>query len=505
MTAGNADDLADELQMLLRTDRRALDFMTDGVLDGIWYSSLEEPGREWISPRYLSLFGYTAAEIPDPAGWWRSIVFPEDIRIIDEAFARAIESPDYRYETIVRFRHKEGRTVWVHCLAHVIRDDDGRPLRLLGCHVDITRLMELEQLDRFGTELATSRALIKSIFDSVSDGLLSLAPFSRDGHLLDLVVTAANGAAERLLSGNAPSLVGAVLTRIIPELGAEDIFPQLAETLASGRPFQAEIGPMPETGLWFLVRAQRIADSGLTLTLTNITAAKIREINLSKSNAALKQFSAIVSHDLQSPLRHIGLFTEMLGAMIDDADTEAHAIAGRIRDNVTRLQRMIASLFDYSSVAYAEIRAAPVDLNRVVSETLHLLEGDVTHAHASIDVADLPTIMGDHDLIQRLFQNLVANALKYRRQDVPPRITVAVERERRSWLITVTDNGIGIDPRFAERIFEVFTRLHNDSTYVGLGIGLALCKQIAESHKGRLWLDTDYRDGARFCLSLPVA
>lgn len=509
----------DEFHAMIRSDERTVEFLTDGVwsLDAKQLTALEQADRlgpvieNCVTGIYLfdartlrfiqangsirQRLGYSMAEL--------RTMTPLDIndfasRETFEALLAPLlahKAPSVAFETVNR--RKDGNRYPVE--VHYELSETSRGAVVIAFSVDIS-----EKKQREG-ELAASRALNAAILNSVSDGIASLTPIRENGAVVDFTVATANRAARQLFAHLERPLVGAPLTAILPELERAELFPGLVGTMTTGTPFEAEVGPVATTADWYLVRAMRTTDAGLTLTLVNITDAKARELDLRQSNAALRQFSAIVSHDLQAPLRHIGLFTEMLQARIEPGDEEAAFLAGRVRENVARMQRMIRSLMDYTAVAYRQIRYLPVDLNKVMGEVLRLLEGDIAEGHARIKVAQLPVIKGDPDLLQRLLQNLLSNALKYRRPEAAPCITVGVRRRKDSWEISVTDNGIGIDPRHGERIFEVFARLHRDEkTYDGLGIGLALCRQIVESHKGRIWLDIQHRGGARFCFSLPA-
>jgi len=233
------------------------------------------------------------------------------------------------------------------------------------------------------------------------------------------------------------------------------------------------------------------------------TERQEQETKLRQTNESLRQFSAIVSHDLQAPLRHINMFSDMLGARVAGADAEAAGYATKIQGSVERMQRLIRSLNAYTQVAYALERRDAVDLGVVVNEAVALLDADIQAAGATIKVFNLPTIEGDSELLTRLFQNLIGNAVKYR-GDEPPVVKIRARPAGRFWEIAVEDNGIGIDPLYADRVFEIFRRLHRDeSRYPGIGLGLALCRRIVESHGGEIWLDKDWPKGARFQLTLP--
>lgn len=260
--------------------------------------------------------------------------------------------------------------------------------------------------------------------------------------------------------------------------------------------------------VWVQVAFSRLSGVGsdepnIMAVVRDDTERQQAETRLRQSNEALKQFSAIVSHDLQAPLRHINMFAEMLKVRSEAADPQTAETAGRIMASVERMQRLIRSLNAYTQVAYREVRQEPVELSRVVAEAMQLIDADLREAGAEVRTSHLPVVTGDADLLVRLFQNLLANAIKYRGEERPV-IRIRSQPAGRFWEISVADNGIGIAPQHAEKIFEIFRRLHRDeSRYAGMGVGLALCRRVVESHGGEIWLDTQASQGACFRFTLP--
>lgn len=233
-------------------------------------------------------------------------------------------------------------------------------------------------------------------------------------------------------------------------------------------------------------------------------ATQSRELAL--RNEALEQFGSIVSHDLKAPLRQIRVFSEMIkedsaaGKTDDLARYSAHVV-----ERARAMERMISSLFSYSQLAYRSVGWSRFPLRDAVSEAWKNLamQAEETAAEISGNV-DL-TVSADFNLMIQLLQNLFANAIKYRRKEVPPRIQVSAVLRNEEIEITVADNGIGIDPKHAEVVFDVFERLHSDEhRYDGAGIGLALCRRIAQSHGGSIAIDTNFRPGTRFIIRLPA-
>ncbi|GMB82357.1 hypothetical protein NN6n1_31400 [Shinella zoogloeoides] len=226
---------------------------------------------------------------------------------------------------------------------------------------------------------------------------------------------------------------------------------------------------------------------------------------LRRKNEALDQFTATVSHDLKAPLRHLSMFAEMISEDVHRGEfAELPSYADHVRKSTARMRRIIDSLLEFSQIAYRIAAPKPVSLSGVVGEALALLEGHVEETGGRVEVGPLPEIMGDPELLKRLAQNLISNALKYRRPDKAPSVRIYARQRPDGVDLVVEDDGIGIDPQHVGRIFEVFQRLHRDETvYQGTGVGLALARRIVESHNGVIALDTSYAPGARFIVTFP--
>ncbi|MDA2811861.1 ATP-binding protein [Nocardiopsis sp. RSe5-2] len=225
---------------------------------------------------------------------------------------------------------------------------------------------------------------------------------------------------------------------------------------------------------------------------------------LRRSNMELEQFAYVASHDLQEPLRKVASFCQLLqrrykGRLDDRADSYIDfAVEG-----AKRMQTLINDLLAFSRVGRTK-NFAPVDLNQALEDALNSLETRLDEAGAVVTGQDLPTVEGDRTLLTQVFFNLVGNAVKFRGES-DARVDISVRREGGEWVFCCADNGIGIDPQYAERIFVIFQRLHTRDKYGGTGIGLAMCKKIIEFHGGRIWLDTrDDEPGTRICWSLPA-
>ncbi|MCG8470187.1 MAG: ATP-binding protein [Gemmatimonadetes bacterium] len=224
---------------------------------------------------------------------------------------------------------------------------------------------------------------------------------------------------------------------------------------------------------------------------------------LARSNEELRQFAYVASHDLQEPLRMVAGYTQLLARRYEgQLDEEADLFIRYAVEGVDRMQQLIRDLLDYSRVQTHGKRFERVDLGASVQWALSNLEGAIADADAAVTIDELPTIIGDATQMGQLFQNLLANAIKFR-GDRPLEIHVGVQQRPGEWQISVRDNGIGIDPEYRTRVFEIFQRLHAPDEHEGTGIGLAICKRIVERHGGEIWVEAGPVQGATFAFTLP--
>jgi len=251
-----------------------------------------------------------------------------------------------------------------------------------------------------------------------------------------------------------------------------------------------------------------------TAALRDITERKRAEAELAhqarelaRSNEELEQFAYVASHDLQEPLRMVSSYTQLLakeyqGQLSEDADKYIDYAV----DGVKRMQELINDLLAYSRVGTQGRTFEPTDCERVLQRVLRNLEVSIQESGVAITHDPLPTVFGDPLQIQQLLQNLIGNGIKFRRAEAP-QVHVGAEHrtagKESEWLLSVRDNGIGIDPKYSDRIFQIFQRLHNRRKYSGTGIGLAICKKIVERHGGRIWLDGEPGVGATFYFTIP--
>ena len=264
---------------------------------------------------------------------------------------------------------------------------------------------------------------------------------------------------------------------------------------ATERWLEARVAPLP--------RGWGDGPPQCIVSLADLTAARRLEQELRRSNEELRQFSSIASHDLKSPLAvaqgFMLLLKRQLGA---DAKPELLMLLDKGLVSLDRLVTLINDLLAFSQAGSAELRFERLDLNQLAADAVDALQSDLPEA-ATIDLGELPVVVGDGRLLRQVFQNLLGNAVKYVAPGTAPRVEVRAEHELDTWRITVEDNGIGIPPEQRGRIFGMFERLHGSDTYRGTGVGLAICEKSVRRHGGTIWVEDATGGGSRFCFTLP--
>jgi len=243
--------------------------------------------------------------------------------------------------------------------------------------------------------------------------------------------------------------------------------------------------------------------SVLVATINAHLRIRRAEAALRRSNEGLEEFAFVISHDLQEPLRNIGIYTQLMANHLNPhMDEQARMYEKYVRSGVTRMQNLIQDLLQFSRLVREENeREGSADMGTVLDRVLDNMKPMIETEKAMITRDPLPIVLGDEILLEQVLRNLLSNSLKYRKPDIAPEIHVSATRSGRSWTISLRDNGIGFDPKFAERIFVLFQRLHGPE-YSGTGVGLAICKRIVEKSGGRIWADSTPEVGSTFYFNL---
>jgi PAS domain S-box-containing protein len=287
---------------------------------------------------------------------------------------------------------------------------------------------------------------------------------------------------------------------------------RVEEALKTGLPMEGEWRVIWPDGSvhWLAGRFQAQKDDrGVPTRMSGvnfeITERKRIEDELRRANQDLEQFAYSASHDLQEPLRGINIFSELLASRYGNKlDGQALEFLGNVCGSARRMDMLLRDLLAYTQAATVEKEPERIDANAVMQAAVANLAGTIAESGATFDFDPLPSVRVHEVQLQQVFQNLISNAIKYHRPGVPPVVHATARRHDGTWLFSITDNGIGIEPRFKERIFGLFKRLHTGDEYSGTGIGLSLCQRIVERHHGRIWVESEPGKGSTFHFTLPV-
>jgi PAS domain S-box-containing protein len=342
----------------------------------------------------------------------------------------------------------------------------------------------------------------RSLFDASLDPLVTI---SRKGKITDV-----NTATEQFTSMCREQLIGSDFSEHFTE----------PEKARQGCQQAFEQGTVRDYPLAIRDKAGRTTDvlynatvyknpageiEGIFAAAREISERKRFEEELKRSNAELQQFAYVASHDLQEPLRMVASYTQLLAQRyLGKLDSDADEFIGFAVDGAKRMQNLIEDLLAYSRVGTREKEARLCESEQIARSALKNLSVAVEESGASIEIADLPEIKCDARQLETVLQNLIANAIKFRNKGKPCVIQISARQEGQNWIFWVKDNGVGIEPRHFERIFQVFQRLCTREEYPGNGIGLAICKKIVERHHGRIWLESQAGAGTTFYFTIPV-
>ena len=328
-----------------------------------------------------------------------------------------------------------------------------------------------------------------------------------------------NVQAERQFGYRRDELVGQKVMNIIPEGFAErliaDSTRSVADALAQQIGMGIELSGRRKDGTEFPIEIMLSPLEGtegilVTAAIRNISDRKKSEQELAaanrvleESNLELKQFAYIASHDLQTPLRSITGFVQLLQQEYEGKlDEQAQDWILRTVRAVARMQTLIRDLLSYSRVDARSRPFTQIPFLDIVNDALILLESSIHDSGGQVACEKLPIVMGDRSQLVQLMQNLIGNGLAYR-SDKPPHIHISAKRSEKDWIFSVRDNGIGIDPKHYEQIFEIFKRLHNQKDQPGTGIGLAVCRRVVNRHGGKIWVESEPGHGSTFHFTIP--
>jgi PAS domain S-box-containing protein len=431
-------------------------------------------------------FDYLPHSLDDIEGQYLHEVWADDVaETIEPLYQAALEGEKQSIEG-----KSEGREWILHVVP--LEDQDGQIHGGMTIALDITERKERERA------LEESERRYRTLVERFPNGAVGL-------YDQDFEYTVVGGELVDDLGHSRDDIVGTAIDEWYPEDVPDRVKPHYCTVFDDeSNAFEIDLG-----GRDLLVHTLPVRDAdgevfaGMVVT-QDVTERREYERKLEESNERLEQFAYGASHDLQEPLRMVTSYLQLIERRYGDAlDEDGEEFLEFAVDGAERMRQMIDGLLEYSRIETRGDPFEPVDLNDVLDSVRKDLQMQIEESNAEITTDDLPDVDGDDSQLRQVFQNLLSNAIEYS-GDEPPKVDISARRDNDHWIISVQDNGIGIDPDEQERIFEVFQRLHTHEEHSGTGIGLALSQRIVERHDGEIWVDSEADEGSTFSFTLPA-
>lgn len=355
-------------------------------------------------------------------------------------------------------------------------------------------------------EMSSYRKRLDAILDTTADGIITIDVRGRIENF--------NKACERIFGYKAEEVIGANIKMLMPSSYADEHDTYIhnylntgeRKVIGSGREVEAQrkdgsIFPIDLSIGEYEIDGERFF-SGI---VRDITARKRAEEQLLRSNIELERFAYIASHDLQEPMRMVSSFSELLEKeYAEQLDDTARQYIAFISDGANRMQALVHDLLEYSRAGRDDIDMQLINTQERLQVVLQDMNEVISESGAEVIVDELPFIVANPMHFVRLMQNLISNAIKYKKSDAPPKIHIGAEKKDNVWVFHVHDNGIGIKQSYLNQVFVIFKRLHKRSEYEGTGIGLSICKRVVESMGGKIWVVSEEGEGSTFYFTVPV-
>lgn len=393
---------------------------------------------------------------------------------------------------------------------------------LIQVFTDVTPVREVQ------LQLEKTAGVLKTVFNSAQTGMFTLEPvYNEAGKIIDFRFAMVNSTVASYLGQSPETLEGEPASKWFPGYFDDGVFDMYRHSFETGEPQRKEVHyNFGGEDNYLDLQSIRI-DHHLLVSMTDYTSLRKSQMKLEqtinaleRSNTHLEDFAYAASHDMKEPLRKILTFIERLkGALAPHLAESESRLFERIEISAQRMQLLVDDLLEFSHVSEQAQLEEEIDLNEKIKKVLSDLELLIEEKGARVIIDPLPTIKGNRRQLQQLFQNLISNALKYSKPDVPPVINITSRRvkgnevqvplpstygDRSFHFIEVSDNGIGFEQQYAEQIFKMFQRLHGKSEYSGTGVGLSIARKVVENHQGHIWAESEPGKGATFKILLPA-
>jgi len=458
--------------------------------------------QRW-SKQAENIFGWTTPEVlgQRSADW--QFIYPDDVERVRQEMSQLLDGSTSSVAYQNRNLTKDGRVVICQWYESVLLDESGQMVSILSLVQDITEAKQTEEALRHNAEML--RLLMEytpaaiAMFDQQMNYQLVSRRWLEDYNL------------------GQQNIIGKNHYELFPEI--PDTWKQIHQRCLQGASEQCD------EDLFIRANGEKqwisweirpwIGNhgdiSGIIMNTEVVTERKeakerLKQLNqeLWQSNRDLEQFAYVASHDLQEPLRAVNSYAQLLNRKYENQlDAKADKYLHYIMDGATRMQQLINDLLEFSRVGTRGKPLKPTDSEAIIQQAMENLKVAIAETQAIVTYDPLPTVIADPTQFTQLCQNLIGNALKFRRE-TPAKVHISAQNQGKEWIFGVQDNGIGMEADYLERIFTIFQRLHSRRDYPGTGIGLAICKKIVERHGGRIWVNSELGIGTTFYFTIPV-
>ncbi|NRA65360.1 MAG: PAS domain-containing protein [Pseudobacteriovorax sp.] len=489
--------LEKELRELIKTEESIFKFVEEGSLDGLWYWDLENPEQEWMSPRFWETFGFDPAKRKHLASEWQDLIHPSDLNLANENFQKHCEDSNHKYDQYVRYKNNQTDDwTWVRCRGLVIKDSDGKPIRMVGTHIDVTELKNSEsRLNR-----AQTIAKIGDWEFHVETQKIRWSP-----QMFALFLP-------KHTSRQEPSFEE--LSALIHPDDLTLWSSTVQKTLETGDPWIIEFRVKHDENeyIWIQDRGEARADAKgkvtwLIGTCLDITESKKNQIALKNANDSLQEknqdlsiFAHAASHDLQSPIKSMMGLLEIMQEDLDENHLEdLSENIQSLKKCANRAQKLINAALTLGKVQNESINLEVLDAIQLIRDIWPQIksERNITE-EVSLDFLSRQFMIdADKEMFSLLIRNILSNSWKYRDQTRRLELSISTEENQQSKVLILEDNGIGMSKEECLHATEFFKRFHTSNKIEGTGLGLGIAKQVVSRHNWKLVLEPGNIHGLR--------
>lgn len=503
-------------QFALQESNERLNLILENSPIAIWDWDLE--ADKWFATqKYYTMLGYEPDRESPERNLWLNRIHPDDREQIKIKIENVLQHKTEAYSYDARMLHADGSYRWHSIIGHVVeRDEDSKTKRMLGVRIDINERKTIEE------KLKKSEKKLSTLFASMTEMVvMHELVFDENGNAINYLITDCNTAFTNITGIKRQDALGRLATEVYGTNSAPYL-EQYAQVAITGqaKEFDSYFAPMDKH---FLISAIAPERNKFATISTDVTALQQIQQQISMKNKELEDYLYIASHDLRSPLVNIQGFSQRLQKQTDKikSQLESCEIDPIVKTNitkitaeeipktldfiftsVTKMETLISGLLQLSRTGRIKISIGRVDMNKLIKTVLEAHNYQISNLAPHITVEDLPDCHGDEQQLNQLFSNLISNAIKYRDIDRNFEIKIKAVNSFNRVIYCITDNGIGIAPKFHDKIWNIFYRIHPQSLISGDGMGLSVVKQIAEKHHGKAWVESDEGQGSTFFIEL---